>query len=40
MEANAAVPFEEKKAFLIEKGVPEFVISQAACTAPDKTLVL
>ena len=36
----ASVPYAEKKAFLIEKGVPEFVIIEAACTAPDTTLVL
>ena len=40
MEANPSVSFEEKKAFLLEKGVPEFTIAQAACTAPDTTLVL
>ena len=36
----ASVPYAEKKAFLLEKGVPEFVIIEAACTAPDSTLVL
>ena len=40
LEANPAVPFAEKKAFLLAKGVSELVISQAACTAPDATLVL
>ena len=36
----AKVSFEEKKAFLSAKGVPDFVIAEAACTAPDTTLVL
>ena len=40
MEANAAVPFDEKKAFLLAKGVSPFVIAQAACTATDAQLVL
>ena len=40
MEANPVGVVEEKKAFLLEKGVPEFTIAQAACTAPDTTLVL
>ena len=40
MEDNKGVSFAEKKAFLLEKGVSEFVIAQAACTAPDTTLVL
>jgi hypothetical protein len=35
-----SVPFEEKKAFLLSKGVSEFVIVEAACTASDTTLVL
>merc|ERR1719454_2620460 len=35
-----SVPFEEKKAFLLSKGVSEFVIAEAACTASDTTLVL
>ena len=34
------VPFADKKAFLLEKGVPEFVIAESACTASDTTLVL
>ena len=36
----AGVSFEEKKAFLMSKGVSEFVVAGAACTAPDATLVL
>ena len=40
MEANPSVSFAEKKAFLLTKGVGEFVIAEAACTAPDTTLVL
>ena len=36
----AGVSFEAKKAFLAGKGVSEFVIAEAACTAPDTTLVL
>ena len=36
----AGVSFEEKKAFLMSKGVSEFVVAGAACTAPDSTLVL
>lgn len=40
MEANPAVSFADKRAFLLSKGVSEFVIAQAACTAPDTTLVL
>ena len=40
MEANPAVSFADKRAFLLSKDVSEFVIAQAACTAPDTTLVL
>ena len=40
MESEPSVSFAAKKAFLLEKGVPEFVIIEAACTAPDSTLVL
>jgi hypothetical protein len=40
MMANPGISFEEKKAFLLEKGVPAFVIAQAACTAPDAAIVL
>ena len=40
MEANPSVPFADKKAFLLTKGVSEFVIAEAACTAPDASLVL
>ena len=40
MEDNQGVSFAEKKAFLLEKGVSEFVIAQSACVAPDTTLVL
>lgn len=40
MESNPDVTFAEKKAFLLGKGVSEFVIAEAACTAPDTTLVL
>ena len=40
MEANPAVSFADKKAFLLSKGVSEFVVAQAACTAPDTALVL
>ena len=36
----AGVSFEAKKAFLAGKGVSAFVIAEAACTAPDTTLVL
>ena len=36
----ADAPFEQKKDFLLEKGVSEFVVAGAACTAPDATLVL
>ena len=34
------VSFADKKAYLLEKGVSEFVITEAACTATDTTLVL
>ena len=40
MEMETSTSFEDKKAFLLAKGVPEFVVAQAACTAPDTTLVL
>ena len=40
MEENPSVSFEEKKAFLLSKGVSPFVIIESACTAPDSTLVL
>ncbi len=40
MEMEPSVSFEEKKAFLLSKGVSEFVVAEAACTAPDTTLVL
>lgn len=40
MEMEASTSFEDKKAFLLSKGVSEFVIAEAACTAPDTTLVL
>lgn len=36
----AGESFEAKKAYLASKGVSDFVISEAACTAPDTTLVL
>ena len=36
----ASTPFAAKKAFLESKGVSTFVISQAACTTADTTLVL
>jgi hypothetical protein len=36
----ASVSFAEKKTFLESKGVSAFVIAEAACTAPDTTLVL
>lgn len=36
----ASVSFADKKAFLASKGISEFVIAEAACTAPDLTLVL
>jgi len=34
MAANEAMPFADKKAFLLSKGVSEFVIAQAECAAP------
>jgi len=40
MAMAPSVSFEEKKAFLLSKGVSEFVITEAACTAPDLALVL
>ena len=40
IEANPTVSFADKKAFLLSKGVSEFVIAEAACTAPDTSLVL
>ena len=40
MASNPEMPFEEKKAFLVSKGVSAFVIAEAACTATDATLVL
>ena len=40
MEMEPSVSFAEKKAFLLGKGVSEFVITEAACTATDTTLVL
>ena len=38
--AIASTSFADKKAFLEGKGVSAFVIAEAACTAPDTTLVL
>ena len=40
MEKAPTVSFADKKTFLLSKGVSEFVIAEAACTAPDTTLVL
>jgi len=40
MAMSPSVPFEEKKAFLLSKGVSPFVVTEAACTAPDTALVL
>ena len=40
MASNPGVSFAAKKEFLLEKGVTEFVIAEAACTATDTTLVL
>ena len=40
MEMEAATSFADKKAFLLSKGVSEFVVAQAACTAPDTNLPL
>ena len=36
----ASVSYADKKAFLASKGVPAFVIVEAACTAPDTNLPL
>jgi len=40
LEMNPNVAFDSKKSFLLSKGVAAFTIAQAACTAPDKVLVL
>ena len=40
MMENPETSFAEKKAFLLEKGVSPFVVTQAACVAPDTDLPL